>query len=126
MVVTAVPEPVPSVVPDTLWVWFMLMLAPLVVYEPVLRASNALAEPAPQLLADPYWWVWLKSVAPVVALNVWVWLGKLVVDSVVVAEPPVDPAVYVPSALIGIRPCPYATHVPNPSSVAGLVETVLI
>lgn len=54
MVVTAVPEPVPSVVPEKLCVWFISMLAPLVVYEPVLRASNALADPEPQLFPEPY------------------------------------------------------------------------
>jgi hypothetical protein len=64
---------------------------------------------------------------PVVALNEWVWLGRLDEEIVVVAEPPVAPATYVePSALIGIRPVPYATHVPNPKSVAGLVATVLM
>lgn len=55
MVVAAVPEPVPSVVPEKVCVWFKLEFAPLVVKEPELRASKALAEPEPQLPEEPYW-----------------------------------------------------------------------
>ena len=56
-----------------------------------------------------------------VTVAVWVWLGKLAVIKVVVAEPPVAPAVYVASTLINILPAPNVVQVPNPNKVPGLV-----